>query len=418
MTLAIDGGSPVRTAPLVQGKGAELLGAEERDAVLRVLDSRSLFRYYGPDLLGEAAAFEAELAGYHGPDQRAVAVSSGTAALRTALAALGVGPGDEVVVPACTFIATVNAVVLAGAVPVIAEVDDTLGLDPAGVAAVLTPRTAAVIAVHLDNGQTDMDALLAVTDPAGVPVLEDVAQSMGASLHGRKLGTIGAMGAYSMQLDKNISTGEGGAVLTSDQSLALRSAAFQDQGGHFLTQHGAGRDHAPEGFVGDNLRITEIGAAIARVQLRRLDAILDAMRTFKARILADVGMVEGLTPRRLPDPLGDGGSGISYLLPDADLARRFCAALLAEGIPAGQAYGGLPVYATPSILGKRTASMKGCPWHCPAHPTEVSYRLGMCPQSEDLMARAARVGVSPAFSERDCDDVAEAISKVAKALLG
>lgn len=418
MTLAIDGGTPVRTAPLPGGKGVDLIGAEERDAVLRVLDSHSLFRYYGPQLLGEVAAFEAEAATFHGADQRAVAVSSGTAALRTALAALGVGPGHEVVIPAATFIATVNAVVLSGALPVFAEVDDTLGLDAESVRSVLSPRTGAVIPVHLDNGQVDLDALLAVTAPAGVPVVEDVAQAMGATLHGRRLGTIGAVGAFSMQLDKNITTGEGGLVLTADPELALRAAAFQDQGGHFLTQHGAGRDHAPEGFVGDNLRLTEIQGAIARVQLRRLDAMLDAMRTAKTRIVTSVGTLEGLQLRRLPDPAGEGASGIGYLLPDSATALRFAAAMCAEGIPTGQAYGGLPVYATPSVLGKRTASMRGCPWHCEAHPTDVEYRLGMCPRSEDLLARFVRIGVSPAYTDADCDDVATAITKVAKALLG
>lgn len=418
MTLAIDGGTPVRTTPLPTGKGVELLGVEERDAVLRVLDRRSLFRYYGPDLLAEVAAFETEAAELHGPGCAAVAVSSGTAALRCALAALGVGPGDEVVVPAITFIATVNAVVLSGAVPVFAEVDDTLGLDAESVRAALSPRTAAVIAVHLDNGQCDMGPLLAVTDAAGVPVVEDAAQSMGATLHGRRLGTIGSVGAFSLQLDKNVTAGEGGLVVTRDARLALRAAAFQDQGGHFLTQHGAGRDHAPDPFVGDNLRMTELQGAIARVQLGRLDGMLDAMRAAKGKIVAAIGHIDGMVPRRLPDPMGEGASGLCYLLPDAATAQRCTEALLAEGIPTAQVYGGLPVYATPSIRDKRTASMKGCPWHCAAHPTEVAYPPGLCPRSEDLVARVVRLPVSPVFTADDCADVAAAVRKVAASVLG
>lgn len=414
MTLAVDGGTPVRTRPLPAGKGAEALGPRERMAVLRVLDRGALFRYYGPVPPEEVSAFEAEVAAFSGEGCRAVAVSSGTAALRTALAALGVGAGDEVVVPACTFVASVNAVVLAGAMPVFAEVDDTLCLSAESVRSVLTPRTAAVMPVHLDNGQADLDALLAVTGTAGVAVVEDTAQSMGATLHGRRLGTIGDVGAYSMQLDKNITAGEGGIVVTRDERLALRSAAFQDQGGHFLTQHGAGRDHAPEPFVGDNLRLTEIAGAIARVQLTRLDGLLDAMRTAKAAILTAVGPLPGVTMRRYPDPAGEGGSGIGMLLATPELAACFAAALCAEGIPAGAPYGGQPVYATPAVLQQRTAAMKGHPWHVPG---VAAYAMGMCPQTEDLLARCVRVGVSPAYTAADIDDVATALAKVADTVL-
>lgn len=415
--LAIDGGTPVRSTPLPAGKGADLLGPEEQEAVRAVLERGSLFRYYGRVAPTEVSSFEAQAAQWHGPGARAVAVSSGTAALRVALAALGIGPGDEVVVPACTFVASVNAVVLAGAHPVFAEVDDTLCLDAASVRAVLSPRTAAVMPVHLDNGQADLDALLAVTGPAGLAVVEDTAQSMGVTLHGRRLGTIGDIGAFSMQLDKNITTGEGGLVVTRDERLALRAAAFQDQGGHFLTQHGAGRDHAPEPFVGDNLRLTEIQGALARVQLGRLDGLLDAMRARKAQLVARVGDLPGVTWRRYPDPDGEGGSGLGMLLPDAATASRFAAALTAEGVPAGAPYGGLPVYATPAILQQRTASMKGPPWHDAAHPV-APYAMGMCPLTEELLPRVVRVGLSPAYDDRDLDDVATAVLEVADVVLG
>jgi 8-amino-3,8-dideoxy-alpha-D-manno-octulosonate transaminase len=356
------------------------------------------------------------VAALHGAGTRAVAVSSGTAALRTALAALGVGPGDEVIVPACTFVASVNAVVLSGAFPVFAEVDDTLGLAADAVRAALTPRTAAVMPVHLDNGQVDMAALLAVSGPAGVAVIEDTAQSMGATLHGRRLGTIGDIGAFSMQLDKNITAGEGGVVVTGSESLALRAAAFQDQGGHFLTQHGAGRDHAPQPFCGDNLRLTELQGAIARVQLSRLDELLNRMRAAKARIVDAIGALPGTTPRRYPDPAGEGGSGIGMYFDDASTARRFAEALTAEGVPAGSPYGGLPVYATPAVLEQRTASGKGHPFSCAEHPVPP-YAMGMCPQTEDLLSRCVRIGVSPAYSDGDCDDVATAVAKVADVVL-
>jgi 8-amino-3,8-dideoxy-alpha-D-manno-octulosonate transaminase len=416
--LALDGGRPVRESPLEFARGAALLGDEERAAVLEVLDSHSLFRYYGPNLLGKVAAFELALAGQSGA-AHAVATSSGTAALRTALAALGVGCGEEVIVPAFTFIATVNAVVVAGAVPIFAEVDDSLGLDPGDVAAKLTPRTAAVIAVHLENVACDLDPLLARTGAAGVPILEDAAQALGVDYRGRAVGSIGALGAFSFQLEKNATSGEGGAVITSDPDLYLRAARYQDQGGQFVTSHrgerGADLDVA---FVGENLRMTEIAGAIAGVQLTKLPGLLDAMRANRRRLAAAIGTIDGMVPRRIPDPDGEGGSSLTWFLGDAAGARLFGKALRAEGVPCAQLYRGQPVYLTPAILERRTASGKGGPWHCAEHPTSVVYHPGLCPQTEALVARSLTVPVGPRWSPSDCEDVAEALHKVARHLLG
>ena len=416
--LAVDGGRPVRPGMLPYGKGAALLGDAERDAVLEVLESRSLFRYYGPQLLGRTAAFEAGVCERLGA-AHAVATSSGTAALRVALAALGIGCGDEVIVPAYTFIATVNAVVVAGAVPVFAEVDASLGLDPVDVAAKVSERTAAIIPVHIENVACELDPVLEVARRHGLAVLEDAAQSMGATYRGRAVGTIGDMGAFSLQLEKNVTSGEGGVVVSNDERLFLRSARYQDQGGQFFTSHGGSRgEELAEPFVGENLRMTEVAAAIAGVQLDRLPGLLEAMRTNKARILDAVGAVDGLERRRRPDPDGDGGSSITWFAPTPALAQRFVNALLAEGVPSTQMYGGLPVYATPAILERRTASNKGGPWHCAEHPARVDYRMGMCPQTEDLAARAITIGVGVAYDERDCADAAHAVTKVAAHLLG
>lgn len=419
-TLAIDGGTPVRAKNdrLPYGKGVTALGEEEMKAALEVLESRSLFRYYGPNFLGRTAAFESALCDRLGT-AHAVATSSGTAALRTALAALGIGCGDEVVVPAYTFVATVNAVVVAGAVPVFAEIDSTLGLDPASLEAVISDRTAAVIPVHLENVACDMDPILEICRQRGLAVLEDAAQSMGATYRGKALGTLGDLGIFSLQLEKNVTSGEGGAVVTDDASLYMRAARYQDQGGQFVTSHGGGRGgELAEPFVGENLRMTELAAAIAGAQLTKLDGILAAMRRNKALIVDQVGTVDGLERRRIPDPDGDGASSITWFAPSADLAARFVRALIAEGIPSVQMYNGQPVYATPSILEKRTASGKGGPWNCAEHPCHVEYRMGLCPATEDLAARAFTIGVGAPYDERDCADVASAVVKVASALLG
>ena len=415
--LAIDGGPPVRTEPLDFSKGAAFIGSEEADALASVIAGRSLFRYKGGLETGTVAEFER--AACELLDCRyAVAVANGTASLRCALAALGVGCGDEVIVPAFTFVATVNAVVAAGAVPVFAEIDDTLGIDAADVDAQITERTAAVIAVHLENVACNLDALLAVAQRRGVPVIEDTAQSFGATYHGRALGTFGALGTFSLQQEKNITAGEGGLVTTQDETLYVRAARYQDQGGQFVTSYASSRgDELTEEFAGENLRMGELAGAVAGIQLSRLPGILTALRANKRRIVDTIGEIDGLTRRRRPDPDGDGSSSVTWFLAEAPLAKRFAASLRAEGIPCAQMYRGLPVYLNAAIMARRTASGKGGPWACAEHPTDRTYGPGLCPRTEELVVRSVILPVGVGYSEQDCDDVANAVRKVACRLL-
>ena len=403
--------------PLDFSKGAGLLGAEEAEAVAAVIKSRSLFRYKGDLAGGTVADFEQAACDALGCTY-AVAVANGTAALRCALAALGVGCGDEVVLPAFTFIATVNAVVAAGAVPVFAEIDDTLGLDPTQLESQITDKTAAIIAVHLENVACDLDAVQAVAARRGVPVLEDAAQAFGATYHGRALGTFGALGAFSLQQEKNITAGEGGLVVTDDETLYLRAARYQDQGGQFVTSYASSRgDELSQPFAGENLRMGELAGAVAGVQLGRLPSILDALRANKARIVDAIGEVPGLVRRRRPDPDGDGSSSITWFLPDAPTAKGLAAALRGEGVPCAQMYRGRPVYLSPSVIALRTASGKGGPWACAEHPTDRTYGEGLCPRTEALVARSVIVPIGVAYTEQDCDEIATAVRKVAEQLL-
>lgn len=416
-TLAIDGGTPVRTGPFAFAKGSARLGRAEADAVASVVGSHVLFRYKGAQASGTVADFERRACTALGCGY-AVAVANGTAALRCALAALGVGCGHEVVVPAFTFIATVNAVVAAGAVPVFAEVDDSLGLDPADLDTHITDRTAAVIAVHLENVACDIEAVNDIASRRGVPVLEDAAQAFGATYHGRALGTFGALGAFSLQQEKNITAGEGGLVTTDDETLYLRAARFQDQGGQFVTSYASTRgEELTESFAGENLRMGELAGAVAGVQLGRLPEILDSLRASKVRILEGVGTVDGLVRRRVSDPGGDGSSSITWFLPAAATAKRFAAALRAEGVPGAQMYQGRPVYLNEAVLARRTASGRGGPWACAEHPTERTYGEGLCPRTEALVARSVIVPIGVDYSDRDCDDIVTAVRKVAAALL-
>jgi 8-amino-3,8-dideoxy-alpha-D-manno-octulosonate transaminase len=416
--LAIDGGTPIRRDFPPLGKGIDLVGDEEIDAVTAVLRDRSLFRYHSPRTPSRVAAFEADACEAFGA-AHALATSSGTAALRCALAALGVGCGDEVLVPAFTFIATVGAVVNSGAVPVFVEIDESLTIDAADAAAKITDRTTAVIPVHLENAPCAMDELVALAAARGVALLEDACQAAGVTYHGRTVGAIGDLGALSFQETKNITTGEGGLVLTNDEAHYVRAARFQDQGGQFVTQYrGTRGPELGEPFVGDNLRMTEIAGAIGSVQLGRLPAMLAAMRVNCDRVRAGVGTIDGLTPRVLHDAGGAGGSSLTWFVPDAKVARGFVAALRAEGVPAAQMYDGEPVYLNPAVQDRRTAAGKGGPWHCAEHPTSVEYGPGTCPRTEDLAARSVTIGIGPAFSTRDCEDVAAGVRKVAGHLLG
>lgn len=413
-TLAVDGGTPVRAELLDYRRGARRIGSAEQEAVAAVVASQSLFRYYGPALQRRVEQLERGVEQQLGVGH-AVATSSGTAALTAGLAALGVGPGDEVVLPAVTFVASANAVVAAGAVPVFCEVDASLGMDAASLESVLSARTAAVMPVHLENVVCDMDGVLAVARRHELAVIEDACQAMGARYHGAAAGTLGDVGAYSLQLEKNITAGEGGLLVTDDEALALRAARYTDQGGQFVTARGGFRGDEAMAFAGENFRMTELTGAVAGVQLERLPSIVADMRTNKAALLERIGEVAGLTPRWIPDPAGDGGSSIGWFAADAERSRRIAAALVAEGIPAGRVYDGLPVYANPAYLQRRTVVESRSPWA--AHPVDVSYRLGMCPVSEDLAARAVLVLVGPDYTSADLDDVAAAVHKVAAALL-
>lgn len=414
--LAIHGGPRAVGRPLDRYKGASMIGAEEGRAVLEVLESRSLFRYYGPDLRHTVAAFETAFASYLGAPYVA-ACSSGTAALRMGLIALGVGAGDEVIVPATTFIASVNAVVAQGAIPIFAEVDDWLCLDPGGLEPLLTDRTRAIMPVHLNGVAVDMDPLLALAHGRGIAVLEDTAQSCGSAYKGRKLGALGDAGAFSFQLEKNITSGDGGALVTSDPDTYARAVKYSDQGGQFPIQSGGVRDLVGgEPYLGENLRMTEIAGAILGVQLSRLDDVLE--RVGRNRRLLQDGLADLPLETPASDPARDQHAlGVLCYLPTPERARSFAEALQAEGIPAAQVYGGKPVYANRQVLEQRTMT-RGCPFSCSCSDhRKVEYRMGMCPRTEDLLARSVGIAAGPMMTDEDIADVVRGVRKVAAHLL-
>ncbi|HKV43159.1 MAG TPA: DegT/DnrJ/EryC1/StrS family aminotransferase [bacterium] len=415
--LAVDGGTPVRSAPLLPGyPGGLLIGAEEKAAVMEVLDSQSLFRHYGPKPLHKVVEFERAFAQAMGA-RHAVGVTSGTAALMTALAALGAGPGDEVVVPTYTWVATINAVVALGAVPVFVDVDDTLTMDPAKVEAAITPRTKVVLPVHMRGCGADMAPILAAAARHHVHVVEDTAQAVGGRYRGRPLGTWGTFGAYSLQYHKVITTGEGGMVVTNDPALWERAVRYHDQGSVRMEELD---ETIPAGnplMIGVNFRMNEITGAIGLVQLRRMDWIIGRMRAHKAAIVDGLTGTSGVTIRRIPDPEGDTGATLIFLLPAADAAGRFSGALAAEGIRNMVAWdSGQHVYHHfDQIIERRMFAERHCAWECPYYTGKARLEKGMFPQSDDLLRRAIHIDLHPLMTERDEADIVRAVRKVAAA---
>ncbi len=312
---------PIRDRPLAdEFPGAHSMDEEEIEAAVRVLRSRSLFRYYGIDPQNEVAAFEEEFARYLQVNH-AVAVSSGTGALHTALSALKVGPGQEVIIPAFMWVSVVAAVVNHGAIPVLADIDETFCLDPADVRRKITPRTAGIIAVHMCGSPADVVSILGIAREHGLFLLEDCAQCVGGSINGKKVGSFGDIAIFSFQVNKNMSSGEAGAVATNDHRLYRRAIACHDCG-YARDLSGSLLLEEEESLTwGWGTRMDELRAAVLRVQLRKLDGTIARMRRSKTRIRRFLEGQPGVFLRRLVDPGGDTSCFLITMYKDAESAR-------------------------------------------------------------------------------------------------
>jgi 8-amino-3,8-dideoxy-alpha-D-manno-octulosonate transaminase len=311
--------------------GFELIGEEERRHIQEVLDSGVLMRYgFDGARHGQWKCRELEqrLAARWGARHVHVC-SSGTAALSTALAACGIGAGDEVILPPFTFVADVETVLLAGAVPVFAEIDQTLCLDPRSVAKAITPKTKAVLVVHMCGAMAQIDALMEVCHTQALTLIEDAAQAAGATFRGQMLGTFGKVGCLSFDYVKTMTCGEGGAILTQDDDVYRLAQAFTDHGHDHL---GADRGADQHPHIGLNFRLSELHAAIGVAQLERLDHMLDVQRRHKAVLKEGLAGLSRLTFRTLPDPAGDSATFLSLLLPTEEEARHAAKALGEAGV--------------------------------------------------------------------------------------
>ena len=404
--------------------GALRLGELEEEAaveaVREVMRSKRLFRYYGltpnPLQRSRVRRLEKEFVSLTGAKE-ALALNSGTSALVSALAGFGVGGGGGVIVPAYTWFSTATAVLAVGAVPVIAEVDESLTLDPEDFRAKLSPHTAAAIPVHMRGAPAEMDELTRVASENGVRLLEDVAQAAGASFRGRRLGSLGDAGAFSFQMAKLITSGEGGMLTSSDSDVVRRARMYHDAG--------VGRQgdiSAGEWLPGFSLRMSELHAAVLLVQLERLDGVLDAMRrrkrALKERLQGEFD-ARGIRFRTINDTDGEAGLALVFFLPDTQHIESVVSGLADENVPASRLFHGLKnvprdsvdmhvYWAWPPLIQKRTWSARGGPWA--GHPREVDYPEETCPRTRDLLERAVHVDIRPDLEEQHVDQLAGAIT--------
>jgi 8-amino-3,8-dideoxy-alpha-D-manno-octulosonate transaminase len=311
--------------------GYELFGAEERKEVNDVLETGILMRYGfdGPRKgIWKARELEQAICKYFGV-KHAQLLSSGTAALSTALASLGIGAGDEVIMPTFTFVASFEAVVSVGAVPVLVDIDESLTLDPAAVEKAITAKTKAVMPVHMCGSMSYIDELREICDRHKLFLIEDACQAIGATYKGKHVGSIGHLGAFSFDFVKIMTCGEGGAVITNDTTVAERCDQYGDHGHDHLGKD-RGADLHP--YLGYNYRISELHAAVGLAQIRKLDQFLQLQKRNHSIICNALKDIPGVTFRIIPDPAGDTGSFVSFFLPTEQMAREAAAAMAEAGL--------------------------------------------------------------------------------------
>jgi 8-amino-3,8-dideoxy-alpha-D-manno-octulosonate transaminase len=311
--------------------GFELFGDKERKELNDVLETGILMRY-GFDAMRnghwKAKELEQEIEKTL-PVKHAQLTTSGTAALNVALAVMGIGAGDEVIMPTFTFVASFEAVLHSGAIPVIVEIDDTLTLDPKAVEAAITPKTKAVMPVHMCGSMADLDPLLDICHRHGLLLLEDACQAYGATYKGKKLGTIGDAGAFSFDFVKTITCGEGGAVITNNDQYALMADRYSDHGHDHVGNDRGAEEHPNLGY---NFRISELNAAVGLAQVRRTEEFIGIQKKNHAILREALSAIPEISFRRLPDEEGDSYSFLNFFMPTAGAADKVIDAFRRDGI--------------------------------------------------------------------------------------
>ena len=365
------------------GPGAYVFGAEEKKELMDVIEAGSLFRYGTPGVdgfQGKVATFEKEMAEQLG-HKYVVATNAGTSSLMACLAALGIGMGDEVIVPGYTFIASISTIIMMNAIPVLAEIDESLTIDPDKIEALITPRTKAIVPVHMLGNPCQMDKIMEIAKKHNLVVIEDCCQAVGASYKGKACGTWGDLGAYSLNVFKTITTGDGGFVGCSDETLYERAFGFHDQG-HKPSRTGV--EVGNRSIVGINMRMNELSGAVAVAQGRKLPMVLKTLREKKALLKAQLQDLPGVGFRTVNDE-GECATLLTLLFETKEKAAAFCEKAGTSVI----ARSGWHVYNNmEQILDKKTWTENH-----PFHLSERTYAKHMLPATDDILERAVNISV-------------------------
>lgn len=374
------------------GPGAYLISDEEKKALMEVIETGYLFRYgdkSDPKFLAKVWQLEKEVSKYLGIPYT-VAVNSGTMALWIALGAIGIGPGDEVIVPGYTFIASITSIIYARAVPVLTEIDRSLTLDPEDVKKKITPRTKAIMLVHMLGNPGRVDEIKEIARSNGISLIEDCAQAFGVKYKGKYVGHFGDFGTYSFNIFKTITAGDGGMVATNSRKLYERAFAIHDQGHLPLRQ---GVERGSRTVIGLDCRMTELAAAVLLAQLKKADMMKKLLKEKKKRFKEGIKDIKGLSFRDLPDPEGELGTLLTVFLPDEKTARKIGDAL-GCGVVADS---GWHVYNNMEhVLGQMVVDSTGCPFTCPYYRERggsMEYSRGMLPRTDALISRAINISI-------------------------
>lgn len=392
--------------------GTELFGAEERKEVNDVLETGILFRYKHDAQRNnhwKAIDFENEVKKITGA-KYAHAMSSGSTAIATALAASGIGAGDEVIVPPFTFIATIEAVLFVGALPVFAEIDETLCLSAEGIKKAITPKTKGVCLVHMCGGMADMDAIMKVVNEHKLILVEDAGQAFSSSYKGTYTGLFGKAGSFSFDFFKIATAGEGGVLVTNDEETYKKADVYSDHGHDHI---GALRGMENHPFLGFNYRIGELNAAVGVAQTRKVPGIRETNRKHKQFLVNELSKTPGIGFARLADPAGDSATFLNLLMPDAETAQRTIDEMKAAGV-AGFDYWFKNMYhfinQWDHIKEMRTVSK--LPIQILGAPQD--YKTMQLPKSQEVIGRLISFGIRCTWTEEQMKDLASKISEAFK----
>jgi dTDP-4-amino-4,6-dideoxygalactose transaminase len=396
--------------------GSYFIGEEEIEHVTKVLLARSPYRYYGHDLQRYADKVEDFYRKRLGR-KHATLVNSGTGALSVAIAAADVGPGDEVLLPGYFWVACVSAIVRAGAIPVLVDIDDTYTMNPDELERKISPRTKAVLTIHMSGACGDIARVTEICKRHNVLLIEDCAQANGASFRGKPLGSFGDMAIYSFQYNKNVTAGEGGLVVADSDDLGNRIIAYHDTG---YARNAAGRVDAdgPVQSWGQCNHMSELSAAMLWAQVQKLDQVTGKMRQWNHRLYAGLSKIPGATPRRIIDPNGDSGPFVLMSWPSGEICGKIVEMTRTAGVrPGPDGIGNIRMtdwgmhiyYHNISLVEKRGVNSAGRPWSDPVNEwaKDISYAKGALPRMDDLIERSSLIPVPPQLTEQACDRIIE-----------